>query len=124
RRRGALIAVLVAVQIFAGHQQTFAYTFLLLCAYSLVMSFGNKEFRQRYLFSIAFAIVGVFLGAVQIIPTFELLRWSVRSTASYEFFTSFSMPLSFVTTLLAPYVMGGGDGRLFRAPYIGDGFYI
>ena len=67
--------------------------------------------------------MGLLLSAVQILPTFELLRRSERSAATYEFFTSFSMPKRFIFTLLAPYIMGGGDGRLFRAPYVGPPFY-
>ncbi|HET6862547.1 MAG TPA: YfhO family protein [Pyrinomonadaceae bacterium] len=123
RRRGALLAVLVAVQIFAGHQQTFAYTFLLFCVYAIVMAFGNERTRKRYLLSLGFAIAGVMLAAIQIVPTFELLENSIRSEATYDFFSSFSMPPSFIATYLAPYIMGGGDGRLFRAPYIGQAFY-
>jgi hypothetical protein len=63
------------------------------------------------------------LAAVQILPTYELLRRSERSAATYEFFTSFSMPKRFILTFVAPYLMGGGDGRLFRAPYTGPPFY-
>jgi hypothetical protein len=33
------------------------------------------------------------------------------------------MPKASVMTFLAPFLMGGGDGRLFRAPYIGQSFY-
>jgi hypothetical protein len=33
------------------------------------------------------------------------------------------MPKRFVFALLAPYLMGGGDGRLFRAPYVGPPYY-
>jgi len=123
RRRGALLALLVAIQIFAGHQQTFVYTFLLVCAYAIIMALVDSQFRKRYLKSLAFIGTGVMLAAVQILPTFELLRNSPRATATYDFFSSFSMPVRFVSTFLAPYVMGGGDGRLFRAPYIGQAYY-
>jgi hypothetical protein len=33
------------------------------------------------------------------------------------------MPRRFLWTFFAPYVMGGGDGSLFRAPYVGPSFY-
>lgn len=123
RRRGALLAVLVALQAFAGHQQTLAYSLLLVTAYVIVMAFADRENRKRYFCSLAFAASGVLLAAVQIVPTFELLRNSPRAAASYDFFSSFSMPRSFVSTFVAPYVMGGGDGRLFRAPYLGQAYY-
>lgn len=123
RKRGAVLSLLVAFQFFAGHQQAFTYAFLLTFAYALVTGVVDVRRRKLYLAAIAFAGLGLLLAAVQILPTWELLRNSVRATASYDFFTSFSMPKRFVMTFLAPYVMGGGDGRLFLAPFLGPSFY-
>jgi hypothetical protein len=126
RRRGVTLAALVALQCFAGHQQTFAYTLLLVAAYAVVMARASNETRETrdgYMRSLIFIAAGVLLSAVQILPTFELLRNSPRAAASYDFFTSFSMPRRFVLTLFAPFLSGGGDGRLFRAPYVGPAFF-
>ncbi|HEY6230122.1 MAG TPA: hypothetical protein VIW64_02550, partial [Pyrinomonadaceae bacterium] len=122
-KRGALIAGLLALQFFAGHQQTFAYSLILIAAYVVTMALSNERLRKRYLSTLVFIVAGLMLAAVQILPTFELLRNSLRATATYDFFISFSMPRRFVLTWLAPYVMGGGDGRLFAAPYVGPPFY-
>src|SRR5437763_1604045 len=122
-KRGALLSVIIAIQFFAGHQQTFVNSLLLVTMYVIVMAIMNRESPRRYLTSFAFIAVGLLLSAVQILPTFELLRRSERSAATYEFFTSFSMRERCIFTLLAPYIMGGGDGRLFRAPYVGPPFY-
>ncbi|HEX6187228.1 MAG TPA: hypothetical protein VFZ40_04045, partial [Pyrinomonadaceae bacterium] len=123
QRRGCLIAVFVAIQLFAGHHQTFVYSLLLVGAYGLVMAIIKVEARKRYLGSLAYAGGGILLAAVQILPTFELLRNSNRASASYDFFTSFSLPPRFVAVFVAPYVRGGGDGRLFRVPYFGPPYY-
>ena len=123
RKYAALMAVFIALQFLAGHQQVFTYAFLLTLAYAVVMGAVDRGQRKRYLTSVGFVSVGLLLAAVQILPTWELLRNSLRDTASYDFFTSFSMPKRFVLTFLAPYLMGGGDGRLFRAPYLGPSFY-
>lgn len=126
RRRGVLLAVLVAVQCFTGHQQTFAYSLLLAAAYALVMArrpHGSPERKTGYYRSLVFLATGILLAAVQIVPTFELLRNSTRSAVDYDYFTSFSLPPRFILTLLAPYLMGGGDGFLFRAHYVGPTFY-
>jgi hypothetical protein len=123
RSSGALVAALVALQSFVGHQQTFAYALLLVCAYAVVMSRTSVETRGNYLRSLVFVAAGVILSAVQILPTFELLRNSPRADATYDFFTSFSMPRSFVWSLFAPYFSGGGDGRLFRAAYVSPSFF-
>lgn len=122
-KRGGLIAVLLALQFFAGHQQTFAFSLILIVAYAVAMALSHERLRQRYLSALAFIAAGLLLAAVQILPTFELLRNSMRATATYDFFISFSLPRRFVLTFLAPYVVGGGDGRLFAAPYVGPPFY-
>jgi hypothetical protein len=125
RSRGVLLAVIVALQVFAGHQQTFVYTLLVVAAYALTMWRANAASRQAraYLWSLAFVVVGIALAAVQLLPTLELFRHSLRSEASYSFFTSFSLPPRFIWTFFAPYVVGGGDGQFFRAPYVGPAFY-
>jgi len=123
RSHGVALALLAAVQIFAGHQQTFAYSFLVAAAYAIVMARTSaRQERRFYLRSLVLLSTGVILAAVQILPTVELLRNSLRATASYDFFSSFSMPPRFVLTFFVPFIMGGGDGQLFRAPYIGPAF--
>ena len=123
RAYGVVIALLVAMQIFAGHQQTFAYSFLIAAAYAIVMARASAgRERSSYLRSLVLLAAGVVLAAVQILPTIELLRQSLRATASYDFFSSFSLPPRFLLTFFAPFIMGGGDGQLFRAPYIGPAF--
>lgn len=125
RRSGTLLAALVALQVFAGHSQTNAYSLLLVAAYALASAYNAREDEERrsYLRSLAYVAAGIALAAVQILPTLELLRASLRADASYEFFSSFSMPPRFALAFLAPYLTGGGQGALFRAPYTGVAFY-
>jgi hypothetical protein len=126
RSRGVLLAVLVALQVFAGHQQTLSYALLVSAAYAVVRWRANRSATSTpfaYLFALVFIAAGLALAAVQILPTLELLRNSLRADASYDFFTSFSLSPRFLWTFFAPYVMGGGDGQLFRAPYVGPAFY-
>src|SRR5215210_1004676 len=92
RGRGLLLAALVALQAFAGHQQTFAYSVLLASAYASGMALWSGAARSTYLRALAFIAAGLLLSAVQILPTLELLRNSLRAEAAYDFFTSFSMP--------------------------------
>jgi hypothetical protein len=123
RKWGAWLALFVALQTFVGHQQTLAYSLLLSAAYALASAYSVREWRARYLWSLALLTAGVLLAAVQILPTFELLRNSLRADSSYDFFTSFSLTPRMLLTFFAPYVEGGGDGRLFRAPYVGPPYY-
>jgi hypothetical protein len=133
RSRGVLLSLLVAVQVFAGHQQTFIYAILVVAAYAVVMwratreqkmpSLQSNHSRPAYLWSLIFIVAGLALAAVQILPTAELLRNSLRAKSSYSFFTSYSLPPRMLWTFLAPYVVGGGDGQFFRAPYVGLPYY-
>src|SRR5205814_4297485 len=77
-RHGALLAGLLALQFFAGHQQTFAYSLILIAVYAVTMGLSNERLRKRYLSTLLFIVAGLMLAAVQILPTFELLRNSLR----------------------------------------------
>lgn len=123
RRCGILLAALIALQVFAGHQQTLFFSLVLTGAYAFVMSRSLQKARQTYFAFAAFIVTGLALAAVQILPTFELLRNSLRATTTYEFFGSFSLPPRFLLTFFAPYILGGGNTLLFRAPYIERLFY-
>lgn len=123
---GAAVALVVALETFAGHQQTLAYSLLVAAAYALFMATRREHDapqRRAYFLSLVLVLAGVALAAVQILPTLELMRNSVRASASYDFFSSFSLPPAFLLTYFAPYILGGGDGRIFRAPYTGVAFY-
>lgn len=123
RKLGILLVALVALQVFAGHQQTLAYSLLLVAVYAFVIARQSRQTRQRFSSIAIFMVAGLALAAVQILPTFELLRNSLRAATTYEFFGSFSMPPRFLLTFLAPYVLGGGNGLMFRAPYIDRPFF-
>lgn len=125
RTHAALVALLVALQIFAGHQQTSVYSLLLAAVYAIFHSLraGQAERRQPYFVALSMLVLGVMLAAVQILPTFELMRNSLRAEATYDFFSSYSTPPNFLLTYFAPYVFGGGDGDFFGATYIGPPSY-
>lgn len=126
RSRGVLVAAIVALQVFAGHQQALVYSLVLAGAYAAYMAAtqdAGAAARRAYLRALSMLATGLVLAALQILPTLELMRNSVRAGASYEFFSSFSMPPVFLLTFFAPYVVGGSDGQLFRAPYTGAAFY-
>jgi hypothetical protein len=123
RGRAALIAVFIALQVFAGHPQTLVYSSSLVGAYTLVMALAKRPARRFYFYSLAMICVGAGLAAVQLIPTAELAHYSFRAAIDYEFFSSFSMPPSFLLNFFAPFRAGGGDGRFFQIHYTGANFY-
>ncbi|HYG12199.1 MAG TPA: hypothetical protein VD835_19790, partial [Pyrinomonadaceae bacterium] len=105
RANAALIAVFVAFQSFAGHQQTFVYSLMLAAAYAVYLGVRAEQVERRrpYLIALSMLMLGVVLAAVQILPTFELMRNSLRAGATYDFFSTFSLPPVFLLTYFAPY---------------------
>lgn len=135
----ALVALFVALIAFAGHPQTFIFSALLTGAYILYGIWRPddaspardpsssehdeppgrlRRLRRRYVHALAMLFAGVLLTAIQIVPTQETTSYSLRSTASYEFFTSFSTSPRMLTLYFAPYSWGGGIGTLFRASLV------
>jgi hypothetical protein len=123
RSRAVVIPVLVALQLFAGHPQTFVYSMFLAGAYALVMALRKGGVNRAYLYSLGMMVAGIALGAVQLLPTLELTQHSFRQAIDYEFFSGYSLPPSFLLNFFAPYLNGGADGRFFQLPYKGLPFY-
>jgi len=74
RKRAALLAALVALQVFAGHQQTCAYSLLLTGAYTLVLLPRKKGSLRSYLRPLSLFAIGLALSAVQTLPTPCIVR--------------------------------------------------
>lgn len=125
RSRAVMIALVIALQVFAGHPQTVVFSILLAGAYALYLALTARKNRRRRLYfqSLILMPAGVALAAAQILPTLELTRHSARAATTYEFFSSYSLPPELLSLFIAPYLYGGGDGKLFRAGYVGADFY-
>ena len=107
RRAWAIgLAAFVALSIFAGHQQTFIYSLLLVVAYITFKAITDRARRRCLLQSLVMIAAGIGLAAAQILPTIELMHNSARAgvSGSYEFFTSLSLPPRLLSTFLAPYL--------------------
>ena len=69
---------------------------------------------------VAGAVLGVAIGAVQLLPGLTFLSGSQRSTAAYPFFTTGSIGADrLVTQLLVPFLFGG-NGNFGLPLYAGD----
>lgn len=127
RRRAALLALAVGLQILRGHIQILYYT--LLCVGVLVLgrwiaalaarrrrAAGAQCWPWRPTAAIAAALAAAFLfGAVQLMPVREYAGWSVRGSsegggASYEYATGWSLHPREFPTLVQPAAAGFGLG--------------
>jgi hypothetical protein len=97
-----LTSAVLAVAFFAGHTQLFLYELLALALF--VAFWGSYRQSVRVL---AICLAGAaLLAAVQILPSLELTRLSLRSGISYQESTKFAMAPAGLLTLLAPHFFG------------------
>ncbi len=69
--------------LFAGHPQIFVYVLLFSTCYVLVRSKSGK----KTVFMIAIMMLGISVGAVQLLPGLELIAQSARSSHTWEMLT-------------------------------------
>ncbi len=110
RAKGAAgIALLSGSQVLLGHPQS-AWLSTLACAVYAVAA--RPSWRALWL-PVAAGVTGILIGAVQLLPTFDLLTHSGRALATPEFRLTFSLhPLNLVQ-LLSPYAL---PSRVHAAP--------
>ncbi|MGH9843363.1 MAG: hypothetical protein ACREEM_31890, partial [Blastocatellia bacterium] len=115
----ALGAVFVALQCFAGLPQA-TWQIVLVAAPYWLFSFSSRECggkRGRFLIcSLAMAVCGFLLSAIQLFPTIEMQQLGDRARIDYETFSLFSFPLRRIFTLIFPYFFGGGYPPLYQLP--------
>lgn len=116
----SITCVAVAFSILAGHFQIAVYSLGLVALYVLVMSWRASLSRWRYYSLSSLGVLsGIGIAAIQLLPTLELARHSLRSSVTYEFFTGFSMPPWQLVTLLFPYLLGGSSESAYGIVYFG-----
>ncbi|MBI5563698.1 MAG: YfhO family protein [Chloroflexi bacterium] len=125
-RRGLLLAVVISLQLLAGHTQTVFISLISLGVYALWQMFeawrGTKHsyvlLITRYLLPVALAaIFAIALSAVQLLPTLELTRESARSGGlPMNLAVSFSLdPRLIGRALLPDYAGAMPEGGEFTA---------
>lgn len=104
----ALTSLAVACSVLAGHSQIFFYSLALAGVYALVFGWKAPIGRWRYYWRAAISVgLGLGLAAIQLIPTAELARLSLRAEMSFTDFISFSIPRRQLLMLIYPVLYGG-----------------
>jgi len=106
-----LASFIIGLQFLAGHPQVSYYTILFSIAYFIWREFSlRKELRLKLkaLFPLLFFILlGVLIGFAQILPTYELMKFSERKEGvSFQFATQYSYFVPDLLTFLFPFVNG------------------
>jgi hypothetical protein len=100
----AIGAVAIACCALGGHPQISVYGIGLSVVYSLWLGWSAPIGRWRFYRSAAgMLLAGLALAAIQLFPTFELSRLSVRAEMTFADFTTYSLPSWQALQLLFPY---------------------
>jgi len=99
------------IQILAGAPQDAFYTFLASTLFLICMARGGQAMKTTATKLLAIAammfLIGAGLSCIQIIPAFELISESVRTSLdTYEMATLASYPLQGIITILMPHFFG------------------
>jgi hypothetical protein len=116
RRRcagGLLVAAVTTSALLVGYPQYLWISGLLEGAYALFLA-REREVRRRLLPLLAWKVLGVFGGAVQLLPTYELLQFSVRRDTSAEYRDRFPWHPIEILDLLSPFSFESGDMYPYR----------
>jgi hypothetical protein len=110
-------ALLLAVDVFAGHPQLLLFQLYGLGLYACYRVWQVWPDRRAIgstigLFAL-FGTLGVALAAVQVLPSYEFMRLSDRAVADYAFTAAGFSPFEFLLDAVAPRIIGG------LPPYIG-----
>ena len=110
----------VAMCFLAGHPQTFVYSLGLCGLYILITGWKVHARFRYYVFSFGAIILGIFLTSIQLLPSVELAKFSVRESLSFQDFISYSLQPRMLVMILFPYIFGSWSGQSFYGiPYFG-----
>ncbi|HEV2884461.1 MAG TPA: YfhO family protein [Pyrinomonadaceae bacterium] len=113
-------AVAVACAALAGHAQMFVYVLLISLALALVQNWKQSRGILRLVWVAIFFSLGTGLASLQLLPTAELTRWSLRAALTFTDFVAYKLPVRQLPTLLFPFVYGGAPDSFYRIPYFGS----
>lgn len=117
-----LSGIPLSMQVLAGHAQYLFYANIAVTLYFFISVAARGRPRKGLSYSVIgffiFLVTGAALSAVQLLPTLELTRHSVREALTYEWVSAFSLPPEKLITLLAPDFFG----NLLDVPYWGKNY--
>lgn len=109
-------AILLGIQFLAGHIEISIYVLIVTAFYAVWQIFSRASHRERGRMSVGFrnltligtmTLIGIALGAVQIVPLFELVQNNFRSgSVAYQDVIGWAYPVRQVITFLIPDFFG------------------
>ncbi|HZR97827.1 MAG TPA: YfhO family protein [Chloroflexota bacterium] len=116
-RWAVLGALVLAVDVFAGHPQLLLFQLYGLTLYTLYRLWqvwpDRRAVRSTIGLYALFGMLGFALAAVQVLPSYEFMRLSDRATGDYAFTAAGFTPFELLMDTVAPRIIGG------LPPYVG-----
>lgn len=101
----ALIALAFAMMYLSGSVQLAFFNSLVFLAVAAADALFERR-ATRLLWMLASFALGLGIAAAQLVPTAELVGYSVRSGTDPSFYTSYSFPIEFLQQFVAPFFQG------------------
>ena len=129
---GLIVAIFIALQTVGTHTQFLIYIYLFLFLYFLFRGAyifkADKNFNSLFKYTLIFASIVLFsllLSSIQLIPTFELSKYHMRSAGiDYQYASENSLPLKHLITLLNPTFFGSFLNDTYWGAYSYGSFVI
>ncbi len=103
----SLAALVLGLQLLAGHPQAAAYGLMAVLAYGVYLGLCARRCWSYYVALALFVLGGIGIAAVQLLPTAELTQLSTRGRGlSWEQFVNMSLPPERFLELLLPNLHG------------------
>ncbi len=103
-------AILLGIQFLAGHIEISIYILIITAFYSAWRLLARSSWRERIrssLFIAALTLLGIALGAVQLVPLYELVQNNFRSgSVTYHDVVGWAYPLRQIITFFIPDFFG------------------
>lgn len=110
-----LFSITLSLQIFSGYPQAVLYTALIIGIYFVFRFKKNTAFYKKSAILALFGLAGIMISMPQILPAYELLKFSQRAVEPLEFDWAF-LPWIKSITLLAPDFFGNHATKNYWGP--------
>lgn len=103
------LPLIILLQVISGHPQIASISIVGYTAYFFLVLFtlkGRRAPPQTIIYFLLMVLIGLFLSAVQIVPLWELAKYSSRTVSDKNFIFSFSLPISHLITFVLPNFFG------------------
>lgn len=112
-------SVALAFGLVCGHPQIPFYTLVVGTIYVGVLGFVARDRLRFYLAFAGILVFGIAIAAIQLLPSAELLQYTVRSKLKYSEFITYSIERYQLLQFIFPYLLGGSMWPFQNTKYFG-----